>query len=266
MLTLLGVGLLADPADGMAAEAERGPAGRVVAAPTAAQVAWAMDVLQRYLDHPAPAAPAVASAVAGGPAQAVLAGRLQDGGPPAVAGPVPEPPPALRVNGTLQAHDLTAIAIPPDFAGDVISVGGGITVPAGLSSPRITVTDFTPELIDVPVYSLRATFVGGVHPVMVTVCEAGPGCDDAADPDASGIAEVAKLRTTEGVNIFPGGLRVLGSYSWHGSGGTGFFEVPSAVNVNVDNNFSDCFGRPAIGVRLWETDANQIGIQIRCSR
>ena len=230
--------------------------------PSAEEIAWARDVLQRYLDEQStPPEPPELPAEIASTAQAMLAQRLQSSGPPTAPKGSVVPPPVLRVNGVLQAHDLQAIAIPPDFNGDVISVGGGITVPAGMTSPRITVTDFTPELIDVPVYSLRAT-----SPATVTVCKAGPGCDDVPNPTAAGITEVAKLRTINGVSIVPGGLLVLGGDSAHGSGGSGYFNVPSAFDANVDNNPSRCFGRPAIGVRLWETDANQIGIQIKCAK
>lgn len=240
-----------------------------LAPPTAAEVAWARDVLQRYLEQPTPTAAARAAVADGN-------GRGADAAPADRAHPVVAPsrnakgaaPPALRVSGRIEANELRAVAMAPDFAGDILAEGG-ISAPGGMMAPRITVTDRNPTTLeDEPLFTLRATGTGSVgNPVVVTVCEAGAGCDDAATPQASGIVEVGRLGTTTGaVSIVPGGLRVLGSYSWRGSGGAGFFEVPSAFNVNVDDNYSGCFGRPAIGVRLQETDADQIGIQIRCAQ
>lgn len=241
---------------------------RSVAPPTAAEVAWARDVLQRYLEQPMPTAalPDIAdeqsadthSTLAGG-SNAEVARSANAAG---------ATPPALRVNGRLEANELRAVANLPDFAGDIVAEGG-ITATAGIMGPRITLTRRNPTTLeDEPLFTLRATGTGSVgNPIVVTACVAGPGCDDAQSPQASGIVEAGRLSTTTGaVVIVPGGLRVLGNYSWRGSGGAGYFEVPSAFNVNVDNNYSGCFGRPAVGVRLWETDGDQIGIQVKCSQ
>lgn len=242
---------------------------RSVAPPSAAEVAWAKDVLQRYLEQPTPTAalPEIADGKSADTHSAAAGGSKADVSTQSATA-AGATPPALRVNGRLKANQLRAVATPPDFAGDIVAEGG-ISAPAGMMGPRITLTNRNPTTLeDEPLFTLRATGTGSAgNPVVVTACEAGSGCDDAQSPQASGTVEAGRLSTTTGaVYIVPGGLRVLGSYSWRGSGGAGYFDIPSAFNVNVDSNYSGCSGRPAVGVRLWETDGDQIGIQIKCSQ
>lgn len=71
--------------------------------------------------------------------------------------------------------------------------------------------------------------------------------------------------TSRGVFVQEGPINFSNSPTGYiGSGGAGFFEVPSATSVRVDDNAADCGGRPVVAVRLAETDADQIGIQVIC--
>lgn len=68
-----------------------------------------------------------------------------------------------------------------------------------------------------------------------------------------------------GVEVQGGPINFSNPFTGYvGSGGSGFFEVPSATSVRVDDNAADCGGRPVVSVRLAETDADQIGIQVIC--
>jgi len=229
-----------------------------VTQPSAAEVAWAEDVLRRHLRQPTPAPRLDDRTGTGSPALAQGEHQSQTVDPPRAGKALTGTPSALRVKGRLEVKELRAVAIPPDFAGDVIAEGD-ISAPSGaMASPRITVTG---GFGDIDLYTLRAT-----GPGEVTVCRAGAACDTSPAPDATGVARVGRLWANGSIAAIPGGMTVAGPYTWHGSGGSGFFEIPSAVNVNVDDNYSRCpGGGVAVGVRLWETDNNQIGIQVRCS-
>ena len=86
-------------------------------------------------------------------------------------------------------------------------------------------------------------------------CSVSGACDD---------IEVHHLTAT-GVVVESGPIHFSAGFeNYSGSGGSGFFEVPSATQVRVDNNAAKCGGRPVVGVRLWETDTDQIGIQVEC--
>lgn len=68
-----------------------------------------------------------------------------------------------------------------------------------------------------------------------------------------------------GVIVQGGPINFSNSFTGYvGSGGSGFFEVPAVTSVRVDDNAADCGGRPVVEVRLAETDADQIGIQVIC--
>jgi hypothetical protein len=97
------------------------------------------------------------------------------------------------------------------------------------------------------------------------LCAAGGSCEDGT-AGADGVLTVDSLHANGGLRVGSGGLTVTRQGSPTGNGGGGYFEVPSATDVNVDNNASECpSGTIMVGVRLWETDANQIGVQVKCS-
>jgi hypothetical protein len=167
---------------------------------------------------------------------------------------------ALDVEGTVEAKGVEALAYPPSFAGD-IDAEGSIRAPGGaMQSPRLTF-----NRVDVfEVSTDHFTFVSPAAGV-VYLCEGGSLCD--SDPTPDGTMTVGELTAVDEISVLPGGgMLVSGPFAWYGSGGTGFFTVPSLSVVRVDDNPSSCTNGVVVGVRLRETDGDQVGIQVKCSQ
>ena len=251
----------------VAAESE-GLLFRVAERPSLAAVRWAQEILLHHLESDA------------GP-RSTRRNDLRSGGSVATAGttttqptesegsPVPEegaasaggtvPAAAINVEGRIEASGLTATATPPTSTGSVLAEGS-ISLPSGgIAGSQLRFNEIGGNL-DV-FYTLQSPQAG-----YAVLCQADSPCETSGDPDSK--MTVGKLTATDLVSVIPGGLLVAEvDPSWHGTGGAGYFSAPSILNVRVDDNSSSCPGDGVmIGVRLWETDAGQIGIQVKCSQ
>lgn len=164
--------------------------------------------------------------------------------------------PELTVVREMTAGEFTVIRVP------------------GVSLGRITTdSDFESQAFD----GLRAGRFGLLQPLPSTGngatlsadLNAAPGVTfkfGAGDCSAGACDDLeARYLLATGIVVEGGAINFsAGFHGYSGSGGSGFFEVPSGTQVRVDDNAADCGGRPVVAVRLFETDADQIGIQAEC--
>ena len=226
---------------------------RISKRPSPDEVARGYDILRRHLEADSPPATARAARVA---RPAIVPATATVSRPRSAEAPEGSEI-ELDVQGRVEMGDLTLSALLPFFKGD-IQADGEISSPNGIiEAPRFTLTA---DGSMVRLVSIRSPAAG-----QVAFCAAGGDCE-AGTANADGNLAVGTLDTREGLVVGPGGLQFTRQGSFTGTGGGGFFEVDSVTNVNVDNNASECpAGRIVVGVRLWETDSNQVGIQVQCS-
>ncbi|MEJ2084117.1 MAG: hypothetical protein P8Y44_00370 [Acidobacteriota bacterium] len=164
-------------------------------------------------------------------------------------------PPALKVQGAMMVGDYTSFfdgeflgAIASDTTFDSRADGYlqasrfRLYLDPGGAGVDMTVSDMQGD----ERFQLNLPGFGGD-------CRFNAGCAD---------LEVGRL-ITDNLEV-RGRFDFIGETGWLGSGGAGYFEVPSATNARVDNNPSSCGGRPVLSVALSETDADQIGIIVLC--
>jgi hypothetical protein len=226
---------------------------RVAAEPADSEVAWALDVLRRHLDSEdavpisttlstsSSTTPSTAPSTTPATTPAKMPTSYVREGSPGDA-----PPPLVSIAGVLQANAL--------HAGEVTSQGDVAfldQVSAAGLTPSGGLTLWNDD--GSAVLSTQANL------------DAGTG-----EPD--GILYLGTLKTTEQLAVGPQGLEVAKG-GWDPGGGDGFGSVPVVFtvgfnyNIVVDDNPSICpDGSIAVGMRLAETDADQLGIQVRCTR
>ena len=166
--------------------------------------------------------------------------------------------PELAVQGELIVGEITVLDEPGSF-GRIVTDSEDTSHAFG----RLRATQF--KLFHLP-GAEGATFVaGGTSSPGAEVFQiaapggAGEDCGTlCADLDVGTLLVERELRV-DGAFTFSNGFS-----NYLGTGGTGFFEVPSLTSVRVDNNAADCGARPVMEVRLAETDSEQIGIQVKC--
>lgn len=179
-------------------------------------------------------------------------------GPAATTAATAGQDPGMTVEGRVEARDLDVVQ---EFvlglgtitaAGEIESRGN-----TAISGRRLTLT--TPDSVD------RLASIQSSTPGRVLLCTADTGCEAGAGGDRASL-RTERLIVYDGIEVGAEGLSLTTGSNVVGSGGAGFFEVPSFSNVNVDDNASQCpSGSIMVGVRLWETDADQIGVQVRCT-
>jgi hypothetical protein len=164
----------------------------------------------------------------------------------------------FEVEGRVEARDIDIVRVLPFFQGQILADGDIEAQTAAIESLRLTLTE------NGNIFNRLASFRSDASGRAI-LCQADGPCE-AGSTGADGVLTVRNLFANDGLRVGSGGLTVIRQSSPTGNGGSGYFSVPSATNVNVDNNASQCpSGTIMVGVRLWETDSNQIGVQVKCS-
>ncbi|MEJ2084119.1 MAG: hypothetical protein P8Y44_00380 [Acidobacteriota bacterium] len=245
-------------ADGRPGGWSEGHYFRVSPRPSADEVALAFEILQRYLEtggeegaeipplstagRPDISTPSSSSASSAARSSAsVLGGSGME----------------LEVDGPVQSRGLDIVSFVPQYLGRILA-DGDIATPSGIiETNRVALTAGAGLGERV---SLHSPTVG-----KAVLCEAGTACETGSGADGTLFTQL--LRAEGGIDVGPGGLTVIRAGFFNGTGGAGYFEVPSVTEVNVDNNASMCpDGAIVVAVRLWETDSNQVGVQVQCSQ
>lgn len=171
---------------------------------------------------------------------------------------------AFQTDGTLEVGDLVA--------GETVNVDGEIlSTYAGVStagSARASIIEFNiypqgkaPELGAVLLGQSVATILEGKHVALLA-------------PSGSSTLKLGQVQASW-IEVTGSIVHEAGwSYAWTppdlSGGGSGYTNIPIIYNltsddqVRLDTAGASCGNRPIIGVKLEETDDNQIGIQLKC--
>lgn len=165
----------------------------------------------------------------------------------------------LAVDGRVEARDIDVVSAFASGSGELFADGAIEAPNAAIASQRLLLSALGVNPPD-PLASFSSPVAG-----IAVLCEAGTPCEDGAVGDRARL-EVERLVAYDGLDVGSGGLVVSSGSTPTGSGGAGYFEVPSATFTRVDDNGSDCpSGSIMVGVRLAETDVDQIGVQALCT-
>lgn len=218
--------------------------------PSPAEVAMAYDILRRH-QAAMPRSVTDARKTSGSGTQAAAQAPRPDAARGAASG--------LGVEGRVEALDIDVVEAFASGAGQIFADGDIDARNAAIASQQLTLS----ALGALPVAAL-ASFRSPADGFVV-LCEAGTTCETGAAGNRARL-NVERLFAYGGLDVGSGGLVVASGSTPTGSGGSGFFEVPSATFTRVDDNASECpTGSIMVGVRLAETDADQIGVQALCT-
>lgn len=165
----------------------------------------------------------------------------------------------LAVDGRVEVRDIDVVSAFASGSGEILADSAIEAPNAAIASQHLILNALGVSPPD-PLASFSSPTAG-----MVVLCEAGTSCEDGAVGNRARLV-VERLFAYDGLDVGSGGLVVTSGSTPTGSGGAGYFEVPSATFTRVDNNASECpSGSIMVGVRLAETDTDQIGVQALCT-
>jgi hypothetical protein len=252
--------------DGETIEVSPGFFFSVVEAPSAAEVAWAHDVLSRHLEQSGEApASSDAGAASTPPRRSVPLPTSSVSSPPRAKAPAGTSEADLSIDGPLEARGIRAVAA-GSASGSVEADGDVSFHKSALESPGQLITG--------------TTTTDGVRDDLVRLSAPESGTVQVTSPGGiatAGELQLKHLHARSQVHS-DGGIGLSGS-SWTGDdGGTGVSYVDTFTNlitcsiipgrrcVPMDEAEALCPGGGlVIGVRFWQTDTNQVGIQVWCT-